>query len=113
MTTDGDDDAPELTEEIAARAQIAVGGKVVREATGTATTENQPELLAKAREIAEKINADARMRLICLKPEYDTIDMGESLIVKLVEEYARPASPTAATSGGDAQPSAGSKEQDG
>jgi hypothetical protein len=31
------DDAPELTPEIARRSQISVGGKVVREATGTMT----------------------------------------------------------------------------
>jgi hypothetical protein len=31
------DDAPELTWEAAERAQIAVGGKVIREATGTLT----------------------------------------------------------------------------
>jgi hypothetical protein len=37
-----------------------------------------------AREIAEKINADARMRLVCLKPEYDTIDMGARLIATAI-----------------------------
>jgi hypothetical protein len=31
------DDAPELTPELAKRGQISVGGKVVREATGTVT----------------------------------------------------------------------------
>ncbi len=36
------DDAPELTEEVAARAQISLGGKVVREATGTLTKRGRP-----------------------------------------------------------------------
>ena len=38
----GPDDAPELTEEIFARAQISLGGKVVREATGTLTKAGRP-----------------------------------------------------------------------
>lgn len=41
--SDGDD-APELTEELAARAQIAIGGKVVRPATGTLTRAGRPPL---------------------------------------------------------------------
>ena len=36
------DDAPELTPELARRAQVAVGGKVVREATGTLTRRGRP-----------------------------------------------------------------------
>jgi uncharacterized protein (DUF4415 family) len=36
------DDAPELTAELAKRAQISVGGKVVREATGTVTKRGRP-----------------------------------------------------------------------
>ena len=36
------DDAPELTEEIAARAQISIGGKVIRPATGTLTKAGRP-----------------------------------------------------------------------
>ena len=39
---DPDDDAPELTPELAARAQISVGGKVIREATGTLTKRGRP-----------------------------------------------------------------------
>lgn len=38
------DDAPELTEEVAARAQISVGGKVIRKATGTYTKRGRPPL---------------------------------------------------------------------
>ncbi len=38
------DDAPELTEELAARAQIAVGGKVVRKPTGTLTKRGRPPI---------------------------------------------------------------------
>lgn len=36
------DTAPELTEEVAARAQISIGGKVIREATGTLTRAGRP-----------------------------------------------------------------------
>ena len=36
------DDAPELTEEVADRAQIAIGGNVVRKATGTYTRRGRP-----------------------------------------------------------------------
>src|SRR5437868_2583185 len=36
------DDAPELTSELARRAQISVGGKVIREATGTLTRRGRP-----------------------------------------------------------------------
>jgi hypothetical protein len=43
---------------------------------------------SKAREIAEKIAADARMRLISMKPEYDTIDMGEALILAAIQSAA-------------------------
>lgn len=37
-----DDDAPELTPELAARAQISIGGQVIREATGTLTRRGRP-----------------------------------------------------------------------
>lgn len=37
------------------------------------------------REIVEKIALDARHRWICVKPEYDTIDLGETLLVKFIE----------------------------
>lgn len=36
------DDAPELTPELARRAQISIGGKVIREATGTLTKPGRP-----------------------------------------------------------------------
>jgi uncharacterized protein (DUF4415 family) len=36
------DDAPELTREVAERARISVGGKVIREATGTLTKRGRP-----------------------------------------------------------------------
>lgn len=36
------DDAPELTADVAARAQIAKGGKIIREATGTLTKRGRP-----------------------------------------------------------------------
>ena len=36
------DDAPVLTRELAARAQVALGGKVIREATGTVTKRGRP-----------------------------------------------------------------------
>ena len=36
------DDAPEWTDEMFDRAQVAVGGKVVREATGTVTRRGRP-----------------------------------------------------------------------
>ena len=36
------DDAPELTRELARRGQISIGGKVVREATGTVTKRGRP-----------------------------------------------------------------------
>ena len=36
------DDAPELTHEILDRAQISIGGKVIREATGTLTKRGRP-----------------------------------------------------------------------
>jgi len=40
----GPDDAPELTEEIFRRAQISIGGKVVRKATGTLTKAGRPPI---------------------------------------------------------------------
>lgn len=42
-----------------------------------------------AREIAEKIAKDATMRLVCMKPEYDTIDMGERLILLYLERQLK------------------------
>ena len=36
------DDAPELTEEIARRAELAIGGTIVRPATGTLTRVGRP-----------------------------------------------------------------------
>ncbi|MEO5611823.1 MAG: BrnA antitoxin family protein [Sphingomicrobium sp.] len=36
------DDAPELTDEILERAQFSIGGKVIREATGTLTKRGRP-----------------------------------------------------------------------
>ena len=38
------DDGPELTEEIAARAQISINGVVIREATGTLTKAGRPPI---------------------------------------------------------------------
>jgi uncharacterized protein (DUF4415 family) len=38
------DEAPELTEEVAARAQISIGGKVIRKATGTLTKPGRPPI---------------------------------------------------------------------
>jgi uncharacterized protein (DUF4415 family) len=38
------DDAPELTADVASRAQIAVGGKVRRAATGTYTKRGRPPM---------------------------------------------------------------------
>lgn len=38
------DDAPELTEEVAARAQVSIGGKVIRPATGTLTKRGRPPI---------------------------------------------------------------------
>lgn len=38
------DTPPELTEEVAARAQISIGGKVIREATGTLTKPGRPPI---------------------------------------------------------------------
>jgi hypothetical protein len=39
---------------------------------------------AEIREIASRINDDARMRLVTMKPGYDTIDLGEALIGRLL-----------------------------
>jgi uncharacterized protein (DUF4415 family) len=36
------DDAPELTDEMFARARISIGGKIIREATGTVTKRGRP-----------------------------------------------------------------------
>ena len=47
---DSDDDAPELTPELAARAQISVGGKVVRKATGTLTKRGRPPIGSQPKE---------------------------------------------------------------
>lgn len=41
---DPDDDAPELTPELAKRARVSVGGKVVREAVGTLTRRGRPPI---------------------------------------------------------------------
>lgn len=38
------DDAPDLTAEVAARAQISIGGKVIRKATGTLTKAGRPPI---------------------------------------------------------------------
>lgn len=38
------DDAPELTEEIFSCAQIAIGGRVIRKATGTLTKRGRPPI---------------------------------------------------------------------
>ena len=46
----GPDDAPELTEEIFARAQISVGSKVIRSATGTLTKAGRPPVGASAKQ---------------------------------------------------------------
>ena len=38
------DDAPELTPELARRGQVSVGGKIIREATGTLTKAGRPPI---------------------------------------------------------------------
>lgn len=47
---DPEDDAPELTEEVATRAQISIGGKVIRKATGTLTRPGRPPIGAQAKQ---------------------------------------------------------------
>jgi uncharacterized protein (DUF4415 family) len=44
------DDAPELSDDVWNRAQIAVGGKVVREATGTLTRRGRPPVAGEAKQ---------------------------------------------------------------
>ena len=44
------DDAPELTEEVARRAQISRGGKVLRKATGTLTKRGRPPIDAESKQ---------------------------------------------------------------
>lgn len=44
------DDAPELTPELARRARVSVGGKVVREATGTVTKRGRPPVGAETKQ---------------------------------------------------------------
>lgn len=45
-----DDDIPEWTDEQIARAEVAIGGKVVRAATGTLTRAGRPPLGAAAKQ---------------------------------------------------------------
>ena len=44
------DDAPELTPELARRAQISRGGKVIRKATGTVTKRGRPPISGEAKQ---------------------------------------------------------------
>ena len=53
------DDAPELTEEVAARAQISIGGKIIREATGTLTKAGRPPIgAAPKQQVTLRLPAD-------------------------------------------------------
>ena len=53
------DDAPELTAEIAARAEIRVGGKLIRPATGTLTKAGRPPLRGKPkRQVTLRLDPD-------------------------------------------------------
>ena len=53
------DDAPELTAEIAARAEIRVGGKLIRPATGTLTKAGRPPLRGKTkRQVTLRLDPD-------------------------------------------------------
>jgi hypothetical protein len=46
------------------------------------------------REIAQRIVDDHRTRMICLKPEYDSVDLGEALIMRAIERaLSRPITP--------------------
>ena len=48
-----------------------------------------------ARDISKRIVADAQQRLIALKPDYDSVDLGEALILAAL----RPANPPATAAG--------------
>lgn len=53
------------------------------------------EIRKAAREAAQAISDDARRRLLADKPAYDTIDLGEKMILRLVREAGGPdVSPT-------------------
>jgi uncharacterized protein (DUF4415 family) len=53
------DDAPELTAEIAARAEIREGGKVIRPATGTLTRMGRPPIgEAPKRQVTLRLDQD-------------------------------------------------------
>lgn len=49
-TTLTPDDAPELTPELARRAQVSRGGKVIREATGTLSRRGRPPIDAESKQ---------------------------------------------------------------
>lgn len=46
-----------------------------------------------AREIASRINAYARECLVCNKPDYAVVDLGESLIHQFARDSMKPAPP--------------------
>jgi uncharacterized protein (DUF4415 family) len=52
------DDAPELTDDILDRAEIAIGGKVVRPASGTLTRPGRPKSAARKKSVHLRLSPD-------------------------------------------------------
>ncbi len=54
----GPDDAPELTDEFFDRAEIAIGGGVIRPANGTLTKRGRPKLAAPKKSVHLRLSPD-------------------------------------------------------
>ncbi len=78
------DDAPELTADVAARAQIARGGKVVREATGTLTKRGRPPVGDEPKQqVTLRLSRDVLGHFKAGGPGW------QSRINKVLEQYSR------------------------
>ena len=78
------DEAPELTAEVAARAQIARGGKVIRPATGTLTRRGRPpDGDEPKQQVTLRLSRDVLVHINAGGPGW------QSRINKVLEQYAR------------------------
>lgn len=78
------DDAPELTAEVASRAQVARGGKIIRPATGTLTKRGRPPVGDEPKQqVTLRLPAEVIRHFKAGGPGW------QSRISKALEQYAR------------------------
>jgi uncharacterized protein (DUF4415 family) len=67
-----DDDSPEWTAEMFERAQLSIGGKVIREATGTLTKRGRPKSADPKQQVTLRLDSAVLDRFRAMGPRWQS-----------------------------------------